>query len=58
MEGACYVNGKDEKCLQNFALKSWKEETSRKKIGFVWLRIVNGGEILRHGHENSGFLAR
>jgi len=28
--GACSTNGRDEKCVQNFDLISWKEEPTRK----------------------------
>jgi hypothetical protein len=30
VDGACGMHGRDEKCIQYFGWKTWKEETAQK----------------------------
>jgi hypothetical protein len=36
---ACSTHGRDERCVQNFVLKTWREETTWKT--WVWGRILS-----------------
>jgi len=62
MDGASSINGRDEKCVQNFDRKTWREDIGvdwkiilewilekwcgKLWTGYIWIRVRTSGELL------------